>query len=1373
LSRRAAVLTLFLIFTTDTALAGTRYPRVARDAQGTWICTDEALIQVVGDLWIFYTSADGLPSDRVRMVASDTREVWAATPRGLGRMDRSSRRWMAHTAPDPLPSDNVFSVAVDDRYVWVGTAKGAVRYDKQTRDWARLTEPQGPQDQPVFDILSAGKSVWFATARGVYLFDRQTRQWRHFGEQEGFNLGEVYEIAQMGESLWFFCQRGLVRFDLRSRAVSTFSQKEGLPSPVVTAFGAVQGDIWIGTDQGLVVYSPGADAISPFIYEKGMPQGAVRGIEVSLPWVFVGTDSGLGMFNTLQKVWEEKREADGLRSPDTAGLALAGTTLILLQPGTYQGYMISRDEWLTYSVDDVWSGKTGGKKEASAIRLNLELTVSGEGSYSLSQGSSDWEKSAQFIPELRLGMGASLEGGRSLDASVRMDMGDVMPDIERGFIDSLDRPGGIFLERSAKVEGGLRDYDLEVRFRGNEDDTIKELLLSDEVPLLGEENRHDLLDHAWLEGLGVYQRLGERGEREKDPVEVEAEAGLRRGVRMREFFRGSIDLTCQLQKQYITPESYVVKVDGMILERGVDYIVTHTTGQLTFLNPDRVNALSLVEITYTYEQIPRKGTDARSILEMLPWDNELGNFTRDGQPAYVTDESGLYYQIDGAAPKYIDRGWVESVFVKYIQSSTGVEVNIHDMGTPENARDMFDYDRPVSYVVLWEEPDSVALLDQSLPSGYAVKMLMDRYYVELSIDEKSRSSEILIELFAKAIKTKGSLEGTNIDSLRPLVGRLHVGVNPSDRFGFGGGYLGSQDVSDREVTDRFGVYPARYEMAMADLWTNHAIGGGPYGGKLSSFFQLGGSRAEASSGRAASGNLIYNSQNLNVRLDGEIHSRDFETLGSRQTPLGTFAGDVRADTTLMPVRWLTIRMLYDHERSYLAPDLSPTGAADGINENLMGKLAFMKARWPTVWLLFGRSVLSGGGHEDEKLRLAGSLEYDLAKGILDGLGFRKLAVKAYFDHSQNEVSGFETTPESRWGNLGSYAGAAQNMRLELKAAPTKTEDGYMRFERKTFEPDEISASAGQQSMEAWELVMGAASRYLEGLVPTFNGKMSYFNGRTDAGDDLETAAALLSGQLELFPGRWIDALGSTMLAVGYGYTNAEESENNMMKIHLQKHQVEGRGAFGKYDDPFRLESRGKWWKVTQDETQEDTERYVEVLNRLTYRPIYTSPITLRFDFSQMEQLVERQWGTTHSFLPSVEWERRWSHDLITKIRMEYPLRLRDNVMDEFLGVPVSYKEWSLKPWAEIRVRLQDFWKGSLLRLTVRGYFQWIDWFEQGTGAERAWEASSSVYVDWEKAGSFIVRIGIIYTRHQCDTRVGVECASFHALKPSIKAIARF
>jgi hypothetical protein len=811
---------------------------VAKDSQGTWIATDEVLIQVVGDLWMFYTSADGLPADRVRKVAPDDREVWAATPRGLGRMDRSARRWETLTAPDPLPSNNVYSVAVDDRYAWVGTDRGAARYDKVSRSWTRVTNSSGPGKRIVYDILSLGRQVWFATNQGMFTFDRVTGQWRQLGIQEGLDLGDVFEIDQVGESLWFFCRQGLARFDLRTRAVSTFTKDQGLPSPQITSFASVAGEIWIGTPEKMVVYSPSSDAISDFIYARGMPKGAVTGIEVALPYVWVSTTEGLGVFNTLQKVWEEKRKEDGLASNHIEGMTLTGSILVLLQPGMYQGYKIQQDDWQKFSIADVWAGRLGSAAEPSRVKFNLELTLSGEGNYTKSGGSgSGWDGPSQLIPDLRLGIGTELEEGRTLDASVRLDAGDI-------------------------TTGGIREYDAELRFQGNADDNLKQLLISDELPLRGSENEHDLLDDAWLEGIGVIHKIGSKEGRRKDPITVEAEAGLRRGIRQREFFRGGIDFSYRLAKQYITPASDLVKVDGMILERGVDYIITHTTGQLTFLNPDQVNALSLIEITYTYEQIPRKGTAGRSILEMLPWDNELGGFVRSGAPTYVTDESGLYKQIDGAAPKYIDRGWLESVYQTYEQGSTEVKTEIHDMGTPENALDIFDYDRPVSYVMLWENQDSIALLDESSSTSYAIKMWMDRFYVELTLDEKSRSAEILITLFAQAISTKGDLSGTLMDSLRPLIGHLRLGVNPSDNFGMGVGYLGSQDLYDQSVSNRLGVNPNRYQLATVDAWSDHSLGSGNYGGHLQTFVQAarGNSRFDNRDhqGTATSGNIIYN-----------------------------------------------------------------------------------------------------------------------------------------------------------------------------------------------------------------------------------------------------------------------------------------------------------------------------------------------------------------------------------------------------------------------------------------------------------------------------------------------------------------------------------
>ena len=1322
---------------------------MAQDSQGTWIATDRALLYVVSDLWSFYTAAQGLPSDRVRMVAPDAREVWAATPRGLGRMDRSSRRWEVFSGPAMLPSDNVLSVAVDDRFVWVGTDSGAARFDKVSRDWKQLTGEHEPSSIAVHDVAAFGQSVWFATANGVYIHDRQTQSWTHLGEQEGLRLGEVLEIVSLGEQIWLFCQKGLARYDQRSRAISLYTEKEGLPSPRVSAFATVQGEIWIGTDRGLVVYSPGSDSLSPFSYQKGMPEGVITGIEAAVPWIWVSTDRALGVFSTIQRVWAQKKADDGLADPHLEGMSLAGSSLILIQPSGFQSYHVQRDEWGTMSDSQVWSGEGQRAAKEGATRWNLEFTVSGDATYNLSSGSS----TSQLVPDVRLGAGTQLDSGRTLDGSVRLDMGDVnLP--------------------------GVRNYEAQLRLMGNERDSLKELLLSNELLLRQAENTHPLLDRAWLEGVGIYQRLGAEKDSKRELLTLSTEIGVNRGVRYREFFRGSIEYSYQLAKRYLTPGSEVVLVDGAILERGVDYVLIHTTGQLTFLNPDQVNALSLIEITYTYEQIPRKDTASQSILEMLPWDNEIGGFGRAGNPVYVTDEGGLYAQIDGAAPKYLDRGWVESVFLDYAQGSTKVSVQIHDLGTPEQAKELFAYDRPVSYVTLWEDEESVALLDQGLPAGYAVKMVSKNFYVELSIDEKSRAAEILIGLFAQAIRTKGDLSGTLQDSFRPWVGRLHLGLSPSEKRGLGVGYLFDSDIADSEVEERIGKPRSQYDLATLDGWTHNTLGSGDYGGSLSSFVQVGQGAARPAGGDirrgyGASGNVIYNSQAINLRLDGEAHSREFQTLGTRQTALGTLASDLRSDLSWSPIRWLNLRMLYDQQRSYLDPSLEAAAEKEGISENLLGKLAFMKARWPTLWALAGRSVLSGGGRLDEKLRFAGSFEYDLAQGILSRWNLRKLAIKAYWDRSENEVPESASSAPSLRAGLLNVVGTAENLRLELKAAPTRTEDSYVRFEQKTFAPQAV---AGTQSadMESWDLIMGASSRLIEGLIPTFNGKMSYARGADTSGNLTERASTLLSGSLDLFPGRFVERLGRAMLSIGYGFTSAEEAENEWKKQAQDKHQVDGRAAVGKYDDALRWEGRGKWWTVREGASAEEIERYVETSHRFTYRPIYVSPITLRLDASELRRRVEGVEGTLQSFLLSVEWERRWSQDLVTKLRLESPIRVLTDSYDELLKLPVTYEDWGLRPWAEIRYRLRELWWQSLLRMALRASVQWIDWFDaHGPGAENAWELSSSGFLDWEKAGAFVVRLGATYTRHSCLERLGTRCASYDTLQPSLTALGRF
>ncbi|NMB75707.1 MAG: hypothetical protein GYA21_11340 [Myxococcales bacterium] len=1361
---RGVVLAFLSLVLAGSPTALARYPRVARDAQGTWVPTDSMLVLVTGDFFTFFTTRDGLGADRVRRVAPDEREVWAATARGLSRMDRNSRRWETLFAPDPLPSDNVLCVAVDELFVWVGTDAGAARFDKQSRTWARLDDARGPGLQAVYDILSLGRTVVFGLEDEALLLDRQTGRYSRFGRPEGLRVGAIDEILKLGDNLWFLGREGIARLDLRTREINSFGSHEGLPSPAVNAFAQVQGEIWIATEAGLVTYSPSSDAISPFLYQEGMPPGTVTGIEPALPYVWVSTSQGLGVFNTLTRTWEGRRQEDGLADPDIQGLALAGSSLVLLQEAGFQGYDTQRDEWRTYRTDDIWAGRAGEARAASGVRLNLELTLDGEGMFRGPAGGS-LTRTGQIFPDLRLGMGTALPEGRSVDASLSLNTSWVWAEKK-----SLDL--------------GVREYDGELRVRGNADDALREILLSARLPLRRPEDQHELADDLWLEGAGVRGALG--GGRDAAPVELEAQLGLSRGERTREFFRGSIETSYTLSHPYVIAGSEAVKVDGMLLERDVDYIITHTTGQLSFLNPDLVNALSLIEITYTYEQTPREGLVGRSLLQMLPLDNELGSFKRAGTPVYVTDEAGLEKQIDGAAPKYVDRGWQEAVFADYTQGSTSVSVVIHDMGSPEQAREMYEYERPVSHEVLWQEPESEALLDQGLPTAYAVKMRLDQYFVELTVDEKSKSSEILIELFAENIRTKGSLSGTLRDVLRPFVGRMRIGLRPSEHAGVGFGWIGEQDLEDRDLLQNRMLEPGARQVGLLDAWTRHTLGEGDFGGELKTFLQAGRSLSRSRlagtrSGQALGGDVIYSAPALNLRLDGEVHSRDFAVPAERNTVLGTLENDLRADATFSPWRFLPLRLLYEREQSALDPAFSPEGPGSGVNENLSARIGFQQDRWPTVWLLGSRSLLEANGHRDRKLRLAGSFSYDLARGLLQSWNMKKLLLLAYYDRSDSVIERQGRFGRERWLTLGSVPGTADNLRLELKAAPTRTEDGYVRFERKTFTPGEMTAPApglpgGPGYQEGWELIGGAVSRVVPGVVPTFNAKLSSFQGQDSQGARTWQTSSLLSGQLELYPGSWWDPLGSTRLAVSYGFTEGEQSagvgEDEWAKAgDLHRHQIEGQASYGKYDDLLRLESRNRFWRVQSGEGLPETERYFESQNRIAFRPIYTSPIVLRFDVAELSKLQDSLWGRTRTLTPALEWERRWSPDLVTRLRLSVPVRALEEVIEPVSGNHLNGTDWSLVPWQEVRWRFTGSGQGQTLRLTVRLYQQFLR--GNGIDTEKAVELFNSLWLDWERTGVFILRLGAQHTYHKCLALRDGSCRSTHAVQPSLTAIARF
>jgi hypothetical protein len=139
---------------------------------------------------------------------------------------------------------------------------------------------------------------------------------------------------------------------------------------------------------------------------------------------------------------------------------------------------------------------------------------------------------------------------------------------------------------------------------------------------------------------------------------------------------------------------------------------------------------------------------ARSLASRVPANHEIDTWTLDGSPTVADNDTELYNLIDGGAPKYIDRGWVGSVYATYQEGTNMVQVAIHDMGNSANAQALYNFDLPVSHVQIGNLLNAV--VDLGLPNAYAAEAYAGQYCIEISIDDRSDSALDTVQRFVLA-----------------------------------------------------------------------------------------------------------------------------------------------------------------------------------------------------------------------------------------------------------------------------------------------------------------------------------------------------------------------------------------------------------------------------------------------------------------------------------------------------------------------------------------------------------------------------------------------------------------------------------------------
>jgi ligand-binding sensor domain-containing protein len=279
-------------FTTADGLPDNRVFSVAVDGARIWAGTENGLGLYENGKWKVFRRADGLAHRVVTYVAVDkkTHDVWAATMGGLSRY--SAGRFDTYTQLNSgLSNDVVYGVAVQGDYVWAATAAGASRLNTRTGEWSLFNERNTPMYEIWTYAVSPGTSkVYYAVwGAGVLEYDVKTERWKDYNDPDGEtemvlfkDQGLIHEITtsvswmEQDKILWVATYFGASRYD--GRNWHNFMQKDsGLPSDFMNQVKGVDGNrAWFSTDKGLAYYDGENWAVYRPSLQTGKPEMLVR-----------------------------------------------------------------------------------------------------------------------------------------------------------------------------------------------------------------------------------------------------------------------------------------------------------------------------------------------------------------------------------------------------------------------------------------------------------------------------------------------------------------------------------------------------------------------------------------------------------------------------------------------------------------------------------------------------------------------------------------------------------------------------------------------------------------------------------------------------------------------------------------------------------------------------------------------------------------------------------------------------------------------------------------------------------------------------------------------------------------------------------------
>lgn len=691
-------------------------------ADSTYIGTLKGLLSfnpMQGD-WVAYTTAEGLPENHILALVSQGPFIYAGTPRGLARLNPATERWQVFSTSDGLPHDYISGLAVTEDYVYIATAGGACRLDIDSDRVTSLpvfeADGVGVPGMRVDDAVTIGGEVWFAASGGLARFDERTESWETLVSGKRLPEGAWYRLYSSGDFVYAWGKAGLLRLNRKTFKYVLYDGDEALNGGELQGVTVDGSSLWLATDAGLFSLDTASGVLEQFTYGGGfLVDEDVRATFKDGDTLWVTTADVLYAYDTAARTYTSYEEGYELAAAEYQALVFSSGWVLLVHLGSAESFNPATREVRAFEIEERAPRGRSTANVQSIMDASASRTWASDGSVSTSHNTR---------VEFTFGYGQTLEEGRGLDTSFSMRL----------------------------EEDGLAERHYDFLYRGNRRDGLEEIRGSDELPF------HKPLPHQSLTGEatvnGLRARVGAAASRERPAdkrLHIEVTAGNRAGARASDTFRGKVSTIYSLSHGNVIPGTERVKVDGRLLSANKDYLMIYPTGQLGFLNPDLICETTLIFVDYEYERNPfSAGAGTGTILDLLPEDDEVGNWVRTGALIRADTSAELEAVIDGEAPAFYAYNWQESAFQDYTSSGRTINLEIFDQDNSTNAEGIYDDRTPGGTTALTSIGDETSIND-SLPAAYVVYMRTDKYFCRITIDEKTPSSRSEIILFASAV----------------------------------------------------------------------------------------------------------------------------------------------------------------------------------------------------------------------------------------------------------------------------------------------------------------------------------------------------------------------------------------------------------------------------------------------------------------------------------------------------------------------------------------------------------------------------------------------------------------------------------------------